>query len=282
MNPTIYRHIARNSRILSDAEVDDWVIRVESSGATVSASTKAAAVNFMLSVKAAGLRSKLYRVNLFAGSGFLVGTNFGSLHHPLIKDKGAAFDSMTGTIVNWVYNETGASGGLTAGFVTMNTGLIPQSDFPDNTSGHVMVYAREVAATGNPVCGCQRTTSPNGSLYQYCGPLSDDTVDGLVHDFNADVRYTDAAATGFFLTSRESATIKAIYNNSIQKVRNTSSVPVAHTNDQAFHMFTTNVSANPCTNPLAGYSIGLGLVQSEVETYFSIWDTFQTALGRNV
>src|SRR5688572_24188883 len=99
-----------------DPEVLDWVDRVVANGGSVSQSTKDAANTFMVSIKAAGVRSKIYRLNLYAGTGFA------ACKTPLIKDIGDAVD----TTVNFVSGDYSESTGLTGdgGSKYLSTGAV--------------------------------------------------------------------------------------------------------------------------------------------------------------
>src|SRR2546430_17574212 len=96
-----------------DSEVTDWVARSVANGGSVSAATRSAVNTFMGAIKAASLRTKMLRLNLFCGDDFVhdnITATMGAGQVPLIKDKGGSLDLFSGPTLSWTYAETGEIG----------------------------------------------------------------------------------------------------------------------------------------------------------------------------
>src|SRR2546430_6953149 len=149
-----------------DSEVTDWVARSVANGGSVSAATRSAVNTFMGAIKAASLRTKMLRLNLFCGDDFVhdnITATMGAVQVPLIKDKGGSLDLFSGPTLSWTYAETGASAGLQqTGSNYLDTTVVPSTDFSSIDNCGFSVYVRDGSNEASVAMGCQTGSSSQG------------------------------------------------------------------------------------------------------------------------
>jgi hypothetical protein len=279
-----------------NADAQDWIDRVVANGGSVSTATAAAVNQFCVDIDAASIRSKMLRLNLFAGS------NLNAALVPLYRagslgdtQLGSATDTNNAFVgVGTDYAETGASGGLTGNGTSkyLDTG-VTTTDLGANTdSGHISAYHSvptgpnaNRAFMGNTNTGNFRRFQLLSSIFssssiaaQWGGSGINANVAGLGNQVGA--------PAGHRLVSRASDTSLTHYLNA-SSVASSSSTN-ASTNDvttetifvHAINSAGTAASFN--NGRILAYSIGLGLDSQQVTDFYNAMQTFQTALTRNV
>jgi hypothetical protein len=265
-------------------EAANWAARVVANGGSVSGSTLSAVDKFCKAIDAAGIRSLMYRANLFAGTGLnaclvplyrgpsLGGTQFGN-----------TTDTNVGPFVTGDYSETGASGGLTGNGSSkyLQTGLSSSAFITGgNVRSHLAVYKRTSVNSG--VLLSARSTALStawefGAGGNVLGGLTGSFPVPSTHDsFIGVTRTTSTDVVAFRRTSLASV------NTASASVTGTS-IPFAvfARNDQSTdtNAYTANLFSN---QTLAAYSIGMGLDETQLAAYDAAMQAFQTALSRNV
>jgi hypothetical protein len=272
---------------VSNADAQNWIDRVYTNGGTVSASTAAAVNTLCDSLDAASLRDRFYRLNLFCGS------NLNAALVPLYRGPslggtqyGNTTDTNVGPFVTGDYNETGASGGLanTGRSKYLNTG------FPTSTltagDRHLAFYARTfVNADYDIFMGSESAASIS---HQFA----------LGHQVSAsDVRFSFGASTSsiasagsvstgaFWLGVHGTSTAGIVYKNGVSD--GTGTLTAATPTASEMHIFGINRASLPANvdrygGTSGGYSVGLGMTDSQAAAYYNAMQAFQTALTRNV
>lgn len=287
-NPVIRKRLVGDSSVL-DPIVFDWAnVRVPANGGSVSKFTVKAVNTFIRDIRKAGIRNKIYRLNLFCGNDFThdLSTNLGAVQVPLIKDFGNALDTTANSASTWSYAELGSGGGLqTSAGSTLSTGVIPNAAWPDITSGHIGAYVRTALNEGSQALGTQATVSPFSNIVITAGPWSDGSSYSAIHAA-ADANFSDSNGVGFYLGSRLSNTNTAIYKNGTSRATSSTSNVGNIVSNREIGIFAFYIGVPSavmfCTKRLAGYTFGLGLTSSEALAFYNAWQKFQTALGRQV
>lgn len=254
-----------------------WIDAVYLNGGTVSPSAAQAVEDLCNSIDSAGLRSKVYRLNLFCGN------DINSCMVPLYKGPsktGVRYGNGKDTNNNFVsadYSETGIYGGLTGGAGKyLNTGFRP-SMFPSLDSNHISVYNTTGAkidyvryliwsADGSNI-GWRITTSP-GITFFTCG-----------NNGWQNISLSNQDLTGLWIMSRTNSSGFFTRLGAWEGVVNTvASSNAGAANNDFLVLGTTYSNAG---NTLGAYSLGAGMTSSEATSFRIILDTFQSALGRN-
>lgn len=255
------------------AVTQDWVSRVNTAGGSVSTSTMAAVNKWLMDLNAAGLYSKILRANLFCGN------NLTACITPLINVQGGASD----TNVNLIESDYSEALGLHGDGSTkyLKTGLSPTgptigiacySRTAFNTSTRFFLACRDGGVTDAYRLG--RTSATNMGT-------------NLGGNANFASVAEDPTPAAFYVGSRVSSTDLQIYRNGVSLSTNATAT-VAGNPNQELYVFCQNSAGSPSgfligTIYLAGYAIDDGtMTTAQQATYYTIWQAFQTALGRQV
>lgn len=266
-----------------DAEVNDWVARVVANGGTVSTATKDAANTFLGAVNAAGLRSLLWRVNLFASD------TYAGVLVPFIVQSGLSFaqsaletayktSSFTpATSADWVYSESVGlrSNGSNQAF--LSCGFDPRNYNADLTSAHFGIYYITSSNDGSSNGVQDSSAGFRGFI------LGESGTSRYFECHNTDVAiYTDSGANGFMLGSRTSNTVTTLYRNGVSKATNATGAAAYASSSSVFIFALGGAVVQFTAKTLGGYSIGLKMDATQQLAYYNAWQAFQTALGRQV
>jgi hypothetical protein len=180
------------------------------------------------------------------------------------------------------HTANGIKGNATTGY--MNTKLIPATDLSVNDA-HFGIYINEAATSAQGRHGCDSSSGANNMLI--AAGLAGSTYHrmwGTANDGTAVV--TQADETDFFLVTRRSGTDMEAYKGSTSVQTNSGStgvggLPVAR---ECYVLgFNEDGTANYFSDQrIAFVTIGSGLTDAEVTTYYNAIQTYQTALSRNV
>jgi hypothetical protein len=263
----------------SDSEVDDWAdVRVPGQGGSVSAGTKQAVTTFMLAVKAAGLRDKLKRVGVYAGTPLV------ALNAPLIIDWGGAF--VTDTLAGFLeadYDESTGLGNAATHAGSINTNVNPTTEGVNVNDWHMSIYVRTAVSANQVIMGGQNFNSADiGSLMLVAHV--DDTSRISAWSQNAyATAAADASGVGFYVGTRIAADDLQLYKNGSSIV--TQASPGGSIPDAAIgvHCYLNANNPEARSNKFVSfYSIGTGLTSAEVSDLYTAVQDLQTALGRAV
>lgn len=267
-------------------EALDWRSRVIANGGTVSATTIAAVSKFCRDIDAAGIRSRFYRLGIFAGN------SLSAALVPLYRNtslSGGVLGNATDTNSNFVsgdYVETGATGGLlgNATSKSLNTGFRTQ-DFASVSDVHIAIWWRGGTVTGTTrAIGCFGASNDNfyidTRLQAGGGNLA---VLGQSAQIVTNVLDESAQS---IIASRTSTTNAVYYKNGAPVTTLTNSVTGVTGTSQVIGVYTGLFSGTTAAAwfpyRLNGYSIGAGLSASQASAFHTAWAAFQAALARGL
>jgi hypothetical protein len=277
-------------------EALDWATRASANGGVISTTTIRAVSDFCAAIDRGGVRSSMYRLNLFCGgnlSGCLVplyrgpkfgGTNFGN-----------ATDT-NGNFVSADFVETGATGGLKGNGTNkyLNTGFSTNS-LPSQTSVHLSSSGTGLETSGDKIfLGTFDNTQVGLAFLDiYSGYIS---ARAFRHGTYAapgaglgpaqmPLVTSPGSSESHFIGSRLSTTSCSIYRGGTFAASNSASVSPVGT-IYPLYVFTGNtLNGNPASGSttsgtLRMYSIGTGLDATQAAAFSSAVIAFNTALGR--
>jgi hypothetical protein len=248
-----------------DADAILFFDRVVAAGGTLTLTEQNAVDNLVLSLKSAGIWTKMKAI------------------YPMVGASAAACaqnlksSSFTGTFTSgWTFSSTGVLGN---GFTTfMNSNLIPASELSQDDS-HLMIYSR-TNNVGNTIVdiGCL-----NSVRFYIITNFGSATYIGF--NFSTDIAITTVADTrGFFLVTRSSGSLATMYkNNSVQGTTTQASTGINTVQPVYLGAYNNNGTLNFVSNKEYSFSsIGNGLDATQSFDYYTIVQAFQTSLSRQV
>jgi len=251
-------------------EATSWAdYAVPQNGGTVSAATKGYAATFIAALKTAGIRSKILRLNLYAGN------QLAACCVPIIRDVGNWIDLKTG-FVGGDYSEATGLTGNTSSTKYLNCTIIPSTDLLLNNV-HIGYYNRSAVGEAGHPCGCHNSAGTNilrllcsysGTTYFAAGA--------------ADITVADVNGRGLYLGVQD-ASERRVYKagTSINSSASIGGAMPPHA--MYFHALNQfGTAANSSARTLAGYTIGKALTGAEVTAFTNAWQAFQTSLSRQV
>jgi hypothetical protein len=281
-------------RATAHPEAADWRTRVIANGGTVSASTFAAVEAFCRAVDTAGIRSRLFRVNLFSGTGLAAALV------PLYRGQslgGTQFGNATDTNNNFVagdYVETGSTGGLTGNGSNkrLQTGMNMVAAGIAHTDTHASWYQRSQNTTNATTVGTFGGEAAQASF----GALAQGQFNALFYRSGGasncgieNATWSGANRSGHILCQRTNNDAK-VYRNGVDL-----NFPVTMTNTNNWSVTSPgapsvfarnradagNIGDQFLAATLQGYSIGTSFTATQAAAFSSAVVAFQTALGRN-
>lgn len=279
-------------------EVQDWINRVYRNGGSVSQYTADQVTAFAREIDAAGLRSLLYRVNLFCGN------DINAAYVPLYRGPvalgtrfGNEIDVTTGSGVAFTYFENvGLQGDpVSNGGVSrrhLNTGVILGAVPQLVGNHHISAYTNSLPSRGDVTVG-----TPIG-VYE---SASRGLTLSLTQEFytvgafaNSQLTYTNATGSKAYPTDRghyianHISPILNIYEagNKIGERDLTATFAITTPTAPPICVFaegripTAGTALFNYTNPMQGYSIGAGLTAAQALSFSQIMERFQQRLSR--
>ncbi len=251
-------------------EAIDWLERVVSNGGSVSGSTLAAVSDFCNAIDTAGIRSAMYRLNLFAGNGLL------SCLVPLYRAPSLTARPIGASVdinINFVSSDYTETAGLKANTTKLLDLGVSTLALPSLFNSHLSFSGVEMEAGAT---GVFRTYIGNGGTAQAaCFFLLNNqasnrypgigTFNGVSFGFNA----TEAHMVG----SRTSSNLVASYRSGVSLGTNPTVAGDVRVADRIFVM-------NGCTCTGRMYSFGTGLAASQVASFSAAVIAFNRAIGR--
>jgi hypothetical protein len=262
-------------------EAASWAARVVANGGSVGTALPAVD-RFCKAIASAGIRSKLYRLNLFCGTGL------NACLVPLYRGQsqsGTQFGNTVDTNVGpFVSGDYTATGGLTGGGSKyLDTG------FATNilTAGdrHIAAYERvRSGATFNTFLGSEAISGiAHAFSLGYGGSAT--TVQHGFGVASPTLNATTTSAVGLWLGVNTPSNTGLIYRNGVQDSTGTTTAATPEASN--IFVFALNRASAPgataiYTGTLGGYSIGLAFTAAEAAAYYTAMQAFQAALSRNV
>jgi hypothetical protein len=289
MNPRLLRPLASGVH----PEAAAWRSAVVANGGSVSASTMRAVSKFCADIDAAGIRDRFYRLNLFAGTGL------NAALVPLYRGQsrtgtqyGNTIDTNNGPFVSGDYAETGASGGLNGNGSSkyLATGLNPFDAGLAETDFHTAGYFRDAINTSGVFIGCVNPTAQRGVVF-----LPAFQTTGMYVRFGAALPNSGiengalSARDGLLLGVRRPGGVGFRNGVNIDAASNTtgSIAWIASADSPALFVFARNdtrptPSLQLFSGRCQGYSVGLGMTDTQAAEYHTAMQSFQVALSRNL
>ena len=263
-----------NSGVVYDPNAQAFI-----TAAGITDTTQKNAVNqLVLDLKSNSLWSKMYIIYPFIG-GTSTTTKYNLVDpttYTITWNGGATFAS-TGVKGNGTnsYGQTGL-------VMTTFYGSVPTI----TTSNSMSVYSRTARTGEDTECGTNSGGQPAIQVLCRRG-----TGNCIWDNYNASNGRVNAAVTnsqGLFLTSRTSQTSMKGFRNATSFATNTTSATTSNittTLNRELYILAANnngTAASYSNRELAFYHWGAGLSDAEVSTFYTIVQTFQTTLSRNV
>jgi hypothetical protein len=262
-----------------------WKSAVIANGGTVSASTMTAVTAFCKSIDSAGIRNRLYRLNLFCGGGLT------ACLVPLYRGPssgGTQYGNTTDTNNNFVssdYAETGATSGLLGSSVGVGKWLdtgVPQNFAADRHISAVWQIAPSTAGgyaisaygpSGNQALFgiyAQTTTTYNAFMASDAGAVSSTGTLAAAGGRSLIASNVAGAGGGTFYSNGAAASATTGYTTA-------DTAPIT-----VFGLKRAAISAPTVwfNGRLAGYSIGLSLTATQAAALNTAYAAFAVALGR--
>lgn len=271
-----------------NAEALNWIRLSEGyNNVKISATTAKALSDFCNSIESANLRNKFYRLNLFCGP------TLGTALVPLYKGpsfSGTQFGNFFETSFNFTdssYSELGLLGNGTSSY--LDPGILTSTMNSLYPNIHFAVYGNN-SPTANKSFILTGSGS-GGSNYALVGPW---TTTQWVHHIagewnNGGIFENIVSRFGMKIISRTATNLVKLYSNGSyvdQSTTTVSSSPPAIPATQTIKLFANQIQSSSPSSFIdlrsCGYSMGAGMTDSEASAYYTIMQTFQTALGRQV
>lgn len=254
-----------------DPDAQSWRARVLANGGSASPATVRAVSNFAKATKAAGIWTKLNRINLFAGD---------QLAAALVPLKVGA-GGLTDTNTNFVSGDYTQAAGLTGNGTSkrLDTGALANAY--SSSSRHLMVYER---VRSSSIFGTS-IGSEQGAGVQRWGIQCTSPTTTIVYqsDATATSASKTSAPSGMMVGNNQSSITSDLYINGALAGTVGVAAPTPPALSQwVFALNRGGAAADISTATLAGYSIGTALTAGEIAAYYTAMQAFQTALGRQV
>jgi hypothetical protein len=257
-----------------DADATAYLAAVVSTGGTVSETITTAVDTLFTSLKSNGLYTKIYALYPFVGS----------------TTASCAIEAKGTTSYNLSYYGPGASAsanGLSGnGNTIAELSFTPSSIFASANNMHISYYSR-TSRSGNSSfsIGTAGLDPTSGGLRRLqLNILYDSNTYLAIGNISNLIAYSDSGTTGFYIGSRTAVNSLKLYKNGSMVSQNTNSNTNELNSSTNIDFFGTN-AGNPAefdNLQSAFISLGSGLTDGEASTYYTIVQTFQTSLGRQV
>jgi len=179
----------------------------------------------------------------------------------------------------WTHSANGAQPNGTTGYA--DTFFIPNTNFASANSSHLSFYSRTAVSATHRDLGCYFLGSnPCMCIGSNAGP----TIVSDNYDFNHRIGAAITNTQGLLINTRTGASVHKAFRNATQigstDVLAAGSMPTISLYLGAANLFSSGTAFS--TKQYSFASIGTGLSDADVTALYSIIQTFQTTLGRNV
>jgi hypothetical protein len=253
-------------------DVNDWRTRIAAEGGTANATTLSALDTFARSIETAGLRSKIWRLNVFCGSNLDAAlTPFYNSPTTGAAAEGFTIDQNNGPFVTADWSESG--GLVNDGTKYLNTGLTP-GEIGVNDG----MMAFDCVDSSVTLGGFLDTWDATGraSLFAFSGPSVGFRWHGTQSASSA------TSTNGFFVGIRNATNYRELFKDGSSIATNTSGTTDAPLIDSIYIMARNPPTGTGAITALTtkGYAVGNALTSGEVSAFYSAWTTLQASLGR--
>jgi len=256
-------------------EANAYLERVVATGGTIDATISAATRTLFTSLVSNGLYDKLHSFYLhIGGTSASHSLQAKSTSNPILYAGGWTFSNAGGSKPNGT-NAYGTLGGnINLKLSLNNAGIGYYSLTNDISAGNKADMALEDYNIGN---------TPVIAVYGYRNSSSRPRLQMCVDNNQATNDTTNTESTGFYVGSRTGSTTQQMYKNGsivLDGVLTSTAVPEREITIGALHQ--AGIQFTDYSPRAHGFNfIGDGLTDSEVSTFSTIVNNFQTSLGRN-
>jgi hypothetical protein len=289
---------------VNNEEAKSWIDAVYANNGTVSASTALAVNNFCNSIDAAGLRNKFYRLNLFCGNNLnsclvplyrgpaRLGVRHGSQRDVNVSQDGYGYYANSDNF-NYIENQgllgntQEIAGNSSVSRRFLNTGFITGDVAQLNNNMHYSIYSRNLTNGGYPI-GALDASNIGLSLQIGLGGYNWGTwANSLLNTTNTSTTRIFPSRKGLYVGNYNN-NILTLYEGRASAIGQrdlTSIYAITPTSLSPVGIFAENrllagVALFNYLDRLQSYSIGAALTSTDVQNYYDIMQTFQTALSR--
>lgn len=272
------------------ADANDWVSRVSAQGASVSTATRAAVTRFCVAVAAAGLRSKIWRLNVFAGS------SIAAALVPIYRGpsrSGTQYGGTTDTNNNFSSASWTEAGGLVGNgstrYLTLGTFAQLRTDW---ATGHFGIDYTGADSTDRMLMGAfhnESLTSPRGwyriwgsTTFGINGVFGNPTKSGFTQTANLKiVNRSTSTSLWFYEAGERVSTETTTANTSTEQPLGQFCVMAASYTNVSGGVATTSVNGYAAAvGNCRGYTIGDAMTQFQQYAFGAAWLRLQQELGR--
>lgn len=272
------------------ADADDWVSRVSTAGGSVSTATRAAVTRFCVAIQAAGLRSKIWRLNAFCGSSLTAALV------PIYRGPsrtGTQYGNTTDTNNNFVsgsYAEaTGLTGNGTTRYLTLGTFAELRTSW---ATGHFGIDYTGADSTDRMLMGGfhnESLTSPRGwyriwggTTYGINGVFGNPTKSGFTQNASLKIVNRSSSTSLWFYEAGERVSTETTTANTstVQPLGQFCIMAASYTNVSGGAQTTSVNGYAPAVGTCRGYTIGDSLTQFQAYAFGAAWIRLQQELGR--
>lgn len=271
------------------ADANDWASRVSAQSASVSTATRAAVTRFCVAIAAAGLRSKIWRANVFAGN------TIAAAMVPIYRGPSRSGTQYGGTIdtnnnfssASWT-EAGGLVGNGSTRYLTLGTFAELRTDW---ATGHLGIDYTGADATARYIAGGffnEGITSPRGwytiwgSTSGFNGAWGNPTKFGFTQAANLKVVNRSSSTSLWFYESGERVVTETVTANTstVQPGGQFCVMAASYTNVSGGVPTTSVNGYQPAVGTCRGYTIGDALTQFQAYAFGAAWLRLQQELGR--
>jgi collagen type VII alpha len=272
------------------ADADDWVSRVTAAGGGVTTATRAAVTRFCVAIQAAGLRSKIWRLNAFCGSSLTAALV------PIYRGPsrtGTQYGNTTDTNNNFVsgsYAEaTGLTGNGTTRYLTLGTFAELRTSW---ATGHFGIDYTGADSTDRMLMGGfhnESLTSPRGwyriwggTTYGVNGVFGNPTKSGFTQNASLKIVNRSSSTSLWFYEAGERVSTETTTANTstVQPLGQFCIMAASYTNVSGGAQTTSVNGYAPAVGTCRGYTIGDSFTQFQAYAFGAAWIRLQQELGR--
>ena len=256
-----------------DADVLDWISRVQGQGSDTSTNTRLAVNSFVLAVKSyTGLWTKLKRIGVYAGD------DINAVKAPLKKDWGGTNDGVA-SFAGGDYSESTGLTGTAGSQKGIATGVVMSAVATINDI-HVSFYSRTATQEAHTIVG---TVDGGSQEIELLARYAANTSYFAACSNSQYATGADTSGAGWYLGSRTASNSQKLYRNGSLLGTNTTPAGTLPTTQMTFHcQNASNISGDGSSKALSFYSLGLGLDATDASNLYPLIQTLQTALSRQV
>lgn len=250
-----------------------WQTAVIANSGTVSAGTLSAVQDFLEDLHIAEIRTKILRLNLFAGD------QLDAALVPQIRDAGTASADTNTNFVSGDYTETtGLNPGASNSTKYLTTGLAPLGLLSLASASQGFWMANTDTGNDRRCIGAYESTSASMFLMPLFGTFRIANMFDSTTGRSQHTPITDSA--GLLSSSRVASNDHRIYMSGVQVGSTSSGTPTSTAPNANVLVFWDGNGSGKSGRRSYGYFIGTGLTTSDMANLNNAWSAFNAAMSR--